>query len=518
MRRLGGSLRLPRLGWSSGGASAPWYLTSGVTADDVIAAISPEGATDITDAYRDLAHPGTPHIAAGAAAPTWDAVNGLKSGGTGYITTDIVPPQDNSYTWIIKYSGLSSSGNRAILGSSKTGGGLLQVLPNNGGGIYYAIGGNVKRNNPVMSACVLALSGGDLYRNGLVEYRLATPNLVYLAPYIFGRNDDGAINATTLVNCNIQKIVVYNKKLTHTQIYDISRAMGASARNTFWTRDGEVIKPTQAAEGVGCQEPSVILEGDPQILADALVYKAWYSANNNICYAESADGITWTKLAGNPVITGHRHSSVFKIGATYYFYGTLNATAKSIDLYTSADGVTWTAYGSNPVITSAKQLGNTFVWQEDATHWYMMLEDYSSGWRLNLYTSADGITWSGDAGNPVLVKTGAMAGGPWVWKNPTDGRYWMWLHVAQNGDVPTDVARYYSDDLVTWTASPVGVTLRRFITDIEAVQTADPFLVEENGRVHIFYTCTPDGTSVFSISRATVNMTLAQLVETPEGV
>ena len=53
---------------------------------------------------------------------------------------------------------------------------------------------------------------------------------------------------------------------------------------------------------------------DPAVISDGTTYKMWYPGSDDILssgdfyssigYATSTDGITWTKYAGNPVISG----------------------------------------------------------------------------------------------------------------------------------------------------------------------------------------------------------------------
>ncbi len=119
--------------------------------------------------------------------------------------------------------------------------------------------------------------------------------------------------------------------------------------------------------------PCVIMEGP----AD---YKMWYSgadavpqsyeellaADVAIGLATSADGLTWTRLPGNPVLTKTGNAAdpdgafvgaacVLKVGATYHMFYT-GAKSESFMTYsylvpnicyaTSADGITWARQGS----------------------------------------------------------------------------------------------------------------------------------------------------------------------------
>ena len=63
-------------------------------------------------------------------------------------------------------------------------------------------------------------------------------------------------------------------------------------------RGRPVLSPEHPWEGASVMNPCVLYENG--------VYRMWYSAGetyepNVLCYAESADGLTWKKYAGNPV-------------------------------------------------------------------------------------------------------------------------------------------------------------------------------------------------------------------------
>lgn len=214
----------------------------------------------------------------------------------------------------------------------------------------------------------------------------------------------------------------------------------------------------------------------PTVIKDGSTYKMWYSGLNlsyRIGYATSPDGTTWSKYAGNPVIdigtsgewddVSVISQSVIKDGATYkMWYGGFNASNNfRIGYATSADGITWTKYAANPVL----DLGAPGEWDEFSVYLPTVLYDgmtykmwYSGSnitmnFKVGYATSSDGITWTKYAGNPVL-DAGAL--GEWddyaVYSGSNsiiyDGTYKFW-YTGNNGSTPR-IGYATSPDGITW--------------------------------------------------------------------
>lgn len=174
--------------------------------------------------------------------------------------------------------------------------------------------------------------------------------------------------------------------------------------------------------------------GDPWVeynLRGDGVYDMWYwgccdLGRAQIGYANSTDGITWIKYAGNPIITFgvtydslHAHKpSVVYLGGTYYlYYSSQNLTHRSISLATSSTnpwGI-FTKSASNPIIV------NDTAWETDYVDVPSVMYDSDASlfkmWyggdrvcstcpepKLTGYaTSLDGISWTKYVGNPILI-------------------------------------------------------------------------------------------------------------------
>jgi hypothetical protein len=87
----------------------------------------------------------------------------------------------------------------------------------------------------------------------------------------------------------------------------------------------------------------------------------WYHSGGKLGYATSPDGVTWTKYAGNPVLSqgwdggGVGVSSLLLDGDTYKMWTSSGAGATvGIGYFESADGIAWTQPVSNPVLVKGE--------------------------------------------------------------------------------------------------------------------------------------------------------------------
>lgn len=272
-----------------------------------------------------------------------------------------------------------------------------------------------------------------------------------------------------------------------------------------WTYIGDVLTATVAGDQSNVYEANVIYEANAQVLTGT-VFKMWYTSGWGtpiLNYAESADGITWSKYGSNPILSAHYRSMVVKSGSTYYHY-TAQSGHTEIDLYTSTDGVTL-SLDTNAALPLGSggawddnAVANCHVWVEAVGDWRMLYEAKQSGgsWSIGYATSTDGKVWSKSVSNPVISGAGGR-GGPWVTK--ISGTYHLWAHYSIGGvtTLPTDIYHWTSSDCITWTlAKPWPLLYRRdaFEGARTAVgQCADVFIVEVNGIMYAFYSASADG-------------------------
>lgn len=290
-----------------------------------------------------------------------------------------------------------------------------------------------------------------------------------------------------------------------------------------WVRQGNCIGPI-ADQWI--LESSVIYDIDPQILTgETNVFKMWYLNENagsyGIYYAESTDGLSWTLYSSNPVLASIRRVSIFKDGSTFYLYGSPDDV--NIKRYHSSDGLSWTDDG---IVLSPSGSGwdsvrcvNSFVWKESANDWRMLYEAEGSFWQIGYATSTDGLSWSKSGSNPVIpAPSGGVRGGPFVQK--IGSTYWCWCHGSTGGFLPTDIYRYYSTNLTSWTQSPSGIDFARTDSDegpsSGAGQVADPSLLEMGGNVYMWYTaCITQNSGDMHIKLAKATGTFAQIILAP---
>ena len=202
-------------------------------------------------------------------------------------------------------------------------------------------------------------------------------------------------------------------------------AYATSSDGLNWTKyaGNPVMSPSEAWEGAGGTNHE---DSPTAVLKEGGVYKLWYHAisgtTRQIGYAESTDGIAWTKYAGNPVLTPGASGAwdadtvceprVIHVGNLYYMFYTHCAGSHGIGLATSPEGKTWTKYAGNPVLT----IGPSGAWDSQQVSWgevyydgqrfYMWYPGHDSsatGFSLGVATSTDGKVWTRSPNNPVMT-------------------------------------------------------------------------------------------------------------------
>jgi hypothetical protein len=170
----------------------------------------------------------------------------------------------------------------------------------------------------------------------------------------------------------------------------------------------------------------------PSVIKDGTTYKMWYMGRNasgkeQIGYATSTNGTTWTKYGSNPVFSVGaaswdslkvRDPSVILDSGTYkmWYAGTDLWPVFKIGYATSPDGIVWTKDGSNPIFTGTSggwdgfQVYAPSVLVDTSGGYHMFFSgtdsDMSQIWSTGHATSIDGIAWTEDALNPILLPDG----------------------------------------------------------------------------------------------------------------
>lgn len=328
-----------------------------------------------------------------------------------------------------------------------------------------------------------------------------------------------------------------------------------ATRPGVWQRMGTVLRGNAGTEWA-VQEASIIHENNAKILgepggdvADFLVFKMWYVCgwiNEGLCYAESYDGATWVNYA-TPIIAppaNVAHMVVRKFGSTYVMYAANSPTnATAINRWTSTDGLTWTMVNTN-VITQGVPgswddgpIGGMDIAQQPDGSYVAVYEASSVAYNVyqsGVATSPDGIHFTKYSGNPTIKgNNNGPAGGPDI--HQIGGLWYMWGQCGnQPTSEPTDMCRWHTSTFLSqWTND--GIVLRRRTrdegpdrNDALGGQVGGTRLVEVSGAdgkisTYMWYvatrtqdtpTASNDGSHV---KMAIANMSLAQVVQTPEG-
>jgi predicted GH43/DUF377 family glycosyl hydrolase len=391
------------------------------------------------------------------------------------------------------------------------------------------------RTNPQNYLLAYFSRSRDQAKMVLAQFLAGVPTLLLNvnATYVAGADVEVRVTGTTAKlyynGSQVGADQTINAALTDNKIHGLFSTDGGNSLNTFFlgdpthvftrTASNPVVDGVELYEENHVQEPQVLYEAGAQILETAdPVFKMWYSSGwgtRTISYAESTDGITWTKYAGNPVANATR-KSVMKNGDTYVMY------ASNASRWVSSNGVDWTLTHSGVIPNGPAGswdeggMENTCVWVEDGT-WYILYEARGTGslnrWQIGLATSPDGITWTKYASNPVMPSLVGSTSGPWVRK--IGGTYYCFMHGSPVGILPTDIYVSYSTDLINWTRH-LGLNFVRLLAN-EGVgnangQVADPALAEVGGITYMWYTGMADQVACADINLATAPMPISELV------
>lgn len=312
-----------------------------------------------------------------------------------------------------------------------------------------------------------------------------------------------------------------------------------------WAPQGVVIPTLGGSDSP--QQPTVLFEGNAQILSGN-VFKCWFAnEENGLCYAEAtaANG-TWTRYSGGTnglVLAGAFYPKIFKNVNTGIYYLYCNASGvfppTHIDVYSSMNfGITWTLAKANAIVTGLSGawdsvgVGQLQVFGPVVGVYYGYYFGTNNPsqpftYPTGLATSTDLVNWTKISVNaPVIPKTT----GNFTFAQ-VGNVYYGWSQIllvdiqGGSGAIPSDISRFSATNPAgPWTQLSTPTIYRT--TSIEGVasvigQVADPCIVFDGINTWMFVSADNAGGSssgeqieVFLAA----NTTIAQLVQTYEGV
>jgi sucrose-6-phosphate hydrolase SacC (GH32 family) len=263
-----------------------------------------------------------------------------------------------------------------------------------------------------------------------------------LSPAAFGAWDDYSVDMPAV----IKDASTY--KMWYTGTDDIE---SNEIPQTGYAYSSDGIEWTRGNSGNPVLSPGSPEEWDDQMAAavsvikEGSMYKMWYTGSDDnvgeidfnlqIGYADSSDGINWTKYSG-PVLTKGAASTDWDFDGVAKPTVIIDTDAPASERYKmwyvgfndtvgivgigyaySSDGINWTKY-SDPVILTgppgAWNAGDVYcptVIKEDSVYrmWFTGEGNYEgdpedSAEKIGYYTSIDGINWTQYRGNPVIMQ------------------------------------------------------------------------------------------------------------------
>lgn len=210
-----------RPAFDAGGAVGWWY----VAGKTCVAAYQPKGAASLAASYVNLANPGTYNAAVLEAAPSFDTTVGWKFDTAGSIfnrslTTGITPTNDQTWSFLLRYSGMSDS-YVPMIGNSHTsnprfGGMSVSSKP------YYFGGGEKAGAATWTAAGVIGVAGNQGYFAGSADgatIGTAAGSLTTIWIAKFG--------SSSYAYYNVQALAIYSNVLSAGDVAALTTKMNA---------------------------------------------------------------------------------------------------------------------------------------------------------------------------------------------------------------------------------------------------------------------------------------------------
>jgi hypothetical protein len=201
--------------------------------------------------------------------------------------------------------------------------------------------------------------------------------------------------------------------------------LAASSDGIHWTKHPD--NPVLTVGNTGEWDAYSVIS--PAVIFDGQSFKMWYNGNGSqfvqaAGYAESLDGVHWTKYPHNPILSpvpNTWESDAVGMGPVLFFDGKYHAwyggrpsgVRSSIGYATSADGIVWERYAGNPVVEpggngawDSTTLGGFWVLRENGAlkMWYSGRSDdiWKIGYAESKEDSQDNYALSFDGGDDIV--------------------------------------------------------------------------------------------------------------------
>ena len=255
--------------------------------------------------------------------------------------------------------------------------------------------------------------------------------------------------------------------------------------------------------------------GQPKVYADDGIYRMYYlnySFPSPVSYAESYDGVNWSRPDSIPIIVvgpsgswddgGTGPGPVYKVGTKYYMlYQGYDALSKhfQIGLASSLDGKNWVK-NPQPVFTDSldwerKMMVATEV-EIIGNQYYMY---YCSGDKVGLAISSDGLTWKRYSTSPIMSASQSWENGDISWVSVVkDSIIYKMIYTNDDPISYSNIAFGFatSEDGIHWNKDAKNPVFKhnQTINHWASGGIAYPYLTTINNELRIYYTgMTPGG-------------------------
>ena len=303
---------------------------------------------------------------------------------------------------------------------------------------------------------------------------------------------------------------------------------------TNWTKDPE--NPVLRRDTVIDNLPNdLIAISDCWVIKEGDTYKMWYTCGginypadsllrSRLCYAESFDGIIWSKYIGNPILDVSYNNGWDSLGVEtasviidisapenerykmWYAGQYFNSYRYDLGYAFSPDGMNWTKH-PNPVMNVgiSSEWDNGFLEGPSVIKdgdvykmWYCGYDAIVDGngtdglANIGYATSQDGIIWTKYENNPVL-STGENAWDSVFAQDPhvikENDMYYMWYGGNDVDSYGQKVGYAWSSDGINWTKyNDNPVLVNGTPGEWDANTASFPSILNDNGVYKMWYT------------------------------